>query len=120
LETLRTDYRFVHLSPQVWFIRLDGCRVPRYIVPMNDQGKFIVRGLASLGLPPRAVPHDNRSRFDMSHVLASPKIRAFVRDFDAEDFAFFAADPALAHLADKAATLLARHPALSPLIQNAE
>ena len=29
LETIRTDYRFVHLSPQVWFLQLDGCRVPR-------------------------------------------------------------------------------------------
>ena len=120
LETLRTDYRFVHLSPQVWFLQLDGCRVPRDIVPMDGHGKFIVRGLESLGLPPQAVPHDNGSRFDLSHVLASPKIRAFVRDFYAEDFAFFAADPALAHLADKAATLSARQPALSPLIQNAE
>jgi hypothetical protein len=30
---------------------------------MDDRGKFIVRGLESLGLPPEAVPHDNRSRF---------------------------------------------------------
>jgi hypothetical protein len=44
----------------------------------------------------------------MSHVLASPKVRAFVRGLYAEDFAFFAADPALAHLADKATTLSAR------------
>jgi hypothetical protein len=59
LETLRTDYRFIHLSQQVWFLQLDGCRVPHDIVPMDDKGKFIVRGLASLGLPPQAVPRDN-------------------------------------------------------------
>jgi hypothetical protein len=64
LETLRTDYRFVHLSPQVWFLRLEGCRVPRDIISMDDHGKFIVRGLESLGLPPQAVPHENRSCFD--------------------------------------------------------
>ena len=96
LETLRTDYRLVHLSPQIWFLQLDGFCVPRDIIPMDDHGAFIVQGLESLGLPPQAVPHDNRSRFDMSHVLASPKIRAFVRGFYPEDSAFFAADPALA------------------------
>ena len=99
LEMLRTDHRFVHFSPQVWFIQSGGFRLPGAIVPMDNHGGFIARGLESLGLPPCAVPHDNRSRFDLTHVLTSPKIRAFVRAFYAEDFAFLAADPALAHLA---------------------
>jgi hypothetical protein len=64
LATLLTDYRLVHLSPQVWFLQQDGCRVPHDIIPVDNQGKFIVRGLESLGLPPQAMPHDNRSRFD--------------------------------------------------------
>jgi tetratricopeptide (TPR) repeat protein len=99
-EMLRTDHRFVHFSPQVWFIQSGEFRLPGDIVPMDDHGGFIARGLESLGRPPCAVPHDNRSRFDLTHVLTSPRIRAFVREFYAEDFAFLAADPALAHLAE--------------------
>jgi tetratricopeptide (TPR) repeat protein len=102
LEMIRADHRFVHFSPQVWFVLFNGTRVPGHILPMDDQGAFTQSGLASLGLPPHAVPHDNRSRLDLTHVLASAKIRALVRDFYAADFAFFAADPALAHLAEGA------------------
>lgn len=99
LEDVKTDHRFVHLSPQSWYFQSDGIRLPIDIIPMDGHGAFIARGLESLGLAPRAVPHENRSRLDLTHVLASAKIRAFVRDFYAEDFAFFSADPALAHLA---------------------
>jgi tetratricopeptide (TPR) repeat protein len=96
---VRTDHRFVHFSPQAWYLLSDGLGLAADIVPMDDHGAFIVRGFESLGLPVQVVPHDNQSRLDLTHVLTSPRIRAFVRDFYAEDFAFFAADPALAHLA---------------------
>jgi hypothetical protein len=67
---------------------------------MDDRGAFIARGLECLGLQPGAVAHDNRSRSDLSHLLMSSEIRTFVRNFYSEDFTFFAADPALAHLAE--------------------
>jgi Sulfotransferase family len=107
VEMVRKDHRFVHFSPQVWFLQSGGLRLGADIVPMDDHGAFVIRGLESLGLPPHAVSHDNRSRLDLTHVLTSPKIRAFVLDFYAEDFAFFAADPGLAHLAGETLVLSA-------------
>ena len=98
--TLRASHRFIHFSPQAWFLQSGALRLPVDIVPMDDHGRFIARGLQSLGLPPCPVPHNNRSRLDLTHVLSSPTIRAFVQDFYAEDFAFLAADPTLAHLAE--------------------
>jgi tetratricopeptide (TPR) repeat protein len=104
VESVRTDHRFVHFSPQTWYLQSGGLRLSADIIPMDDHGAFIVRAFECLGLPDRAVPHDNRSQLDLIQVLISPKIRAFVRDFYADDFAFFAADPVLAPLADEPKT----------------
>ena len=46
LDLIRTDFRFVHLSPQVWFLQVGGLRLPTDIVPVDDDGGFIVRGSA--------------------------------------------------------------------------
>ncbi len=101
LDLVRTDYRFVHLSPQVWFLRCDGFRLPATVIPFDRNSLFIDRCFDSLGLPREAVTHENRSRLDLNDVLSSRKITSFVEDFYSEDFAFLAADPSLDHLAKK-------------------
>ena len=99
VELVHKDYRFVHLSPQVWFLRHEHFRLETEIVPFDEDGVFLKRCFAVLGLPPQPDTHDNKSKLDLRHVFRSRKIRDFVRDFYAKDFEFLAADPALAHLA---------------------
>ena len=93
-----TDYRFIHFSPQTWFIRLGDRRIPGSVLAMDDQGTFIQRAFECLGLSPRNVMVENRSGANLSHVLTSTKIKEFVRRFHALDFEFLAADPALRDL----------------------
>ncbi len=67
LNLVQTDYRFVHFSPQVWFLQCSGLCLPTDIVPMDTKGAFINHGLQSLGLQLQPVPRDNRSRIDLMH-----------------------------------------------------
>ena len=66
---------------------------------MDDRGAFIGRALEFLGLEQKSMKLENPSRLDLAHVLASPKVSTFVRDFYAPDLEFFMADPELRHLA---------------------
>ena len=100
---ITTDWRFVHFSPQLWFLSLGGRVTPRHIIPMDPGGGFARTALDRLGLPALDVARVNPSPVNLSAALASPAVRAFVRAFYAEDFAFFASDPALAGLAADAA-----------------
>jgi len=101
ISRITTDWRFIHFSPQIWYLQLGGTQIPRHVIPMGggDPAAFARAGFAALGLPDQAMPWHNRSPVDLSAVLESPAIRTFVESFYAEDFAFLAADPALAHLA---------------------
>jgi hypothetical protein len=67
---------------------------------MDDRDAFITHTFEYLDLEPRSVRRENPSRLDLVHTLASPKVAAFVRNFYALDFEFFAADPVLQHLVD--------------------
>ena len=67
---------------------------------MDDRDAFIARAFEYLDLEPRSVRRENPSRLDLRHTLASPKVAAFVRNFYALDFEFFAADPELQPLVD--------------------
>ena len=98
IGAITTDYRFIHFSPQTWFIVLGGRRVPGHVLAMDDQGEFAARAFACLGLPPRPLAIENRSRGTLAAVFQSEKIRDFVRRFYAMDFECFAADPDLRDL----------------------
>lgn len=87
IARITTDWRFVHFSPQAWFIRFAGRTVPRHIVPMDAEGGFAREGLARLGLAEVAIPHHNPSPVDLAAVLRSPLVERFIRTFYAEDFA---------------------------------
>jgi hypothetical protein len=80
-QKVLTDYRFVHLSPQVCFLRSDGVTLLTNIVAIDDCGSFIADCLERLGRPLPAQTHHNRSRLDLTHLFKSAKILAFVRDF---------------------------------------
>ena len=95
---ITTNFRFIHFSPQLWFIRLGDRIIPRSILAMDDQGAFIARAFECLGLEQRSVTVENTSRLDLVHTLGSPKVTAFVRSFYALDFDFFATDPLFDHL----------------------
>jgi hypothetical protein len=101
LDQVKTDHRFVHLSPQVWFLRCGSFRLPVTIIPFDEGGVFINRCLEVLAQSSESVTHENRSCLALHQVLASPKITAFVENLYAEDFEFFAADASLAHLAKR-------------------
>ena len=115
LGAIMTDVRFVHFSPQVWFILLGGRVVPRDVLPLdppldplgdslldpplNPPGDFARGVFTALGLPGRVPAVENVTAFDLTPILSSAKISDFVRTFYAPDFAFFSGQPGLAHLA---------------------
>lgn len=84
----------------IWFLKLGDRTIPRHIIPIGDDGTFLLRALAVLGLPNLHVPHHNPSPVDLTDVLESPAPVKFVQDFYAEDFEFFRADRRLAGLVD--------------------
>jgi hypothetical protein len=97
-----TDWRFIHFSPQIWYLALGKHQVPRHIIPMREENPdiFAKQGLAALGLPVLPVPHYNSSPVGLSAALGSSAVRAFIQDFYEDDFAFFRARPSLAILAE--------------------
>lgn len=100
IARITTDWRFIHFSPQLWFLRLGDRVVPRHIIPMRGDGAFAREALSVLGLPELEMPHHNPSPVDLRPALASPVVQDFVRTFYADDFAFLRADPRLAPLAE--------------------
>jgi hypothetical protein len=102
IARITTDWRFVHFSPQIWFLRLGDEQVPKNIVAMGGGDDFMAAGLRALELPDEGVPWVNPSPVDLSGALDSRPIVEFVENFYADDFAFFRAAPALSHLAERA------------------
>lgn len=96
IARITTDWRFVHFSPQVWFLKFGGRTIPRHIVPMDERGSFARDGLTRLGLPTVEIPHHNPSPVDLRTILKSPLVEQFIRSFYEDDLAFLKADPALA------------------------
>jgi hypothetical protein len=96
---ITTNWRFIHFSPQLWFLCLGNRTIPRHIIPIEQGDGFMRRALSLLGLPELPIEHNNPSPIDLAAILASPVISGFVREFYADDFAYFRSDPALADLA---------------------
>ena len=99
IARITTDWRFIHFSPQLWYLRLGDRVIPRHIVPMGSDDAFTHEALSLLGLPDLPVPRHNPSPIDLTPALASPLVTWFVRDFYADDFAYLRADERLAPLA---------------------
>lgn len=111
MRLITSDCLYVHLSPQLWFIRLGDRQIPSAILPIDESGTFMDRAFDCLGLARQAVKRRNVSRLNLAHTLASPKVADFVRQLYAMDFEFFAADPALRHLTELPKPLPSTHAA---------
>lgn len=99
IARITTDWRFIHFSPQFWYLRLGDRAIPRHVIPMGSDDAFAREALSVLGLPDLPVPRHNPSPIDLTPALASPIVTGFVREFYADDFAYFRADARLAPLA---------------------
>jgi hypothetical protein len=99
IARITTDWRFIHFSPQYWYLRLGDRAIPRHVIPMGSDDSFTREALSLLGLPNLPVPRHNPSPIDLTPVLASPVVSGFVKEFYAEDFAYLRAHERLAALA---------------------
>jgi len=99
IARILTDWRFIHFSPQLWYLRFGDRTIPRHTIPMGSDDAFAREALSLLGLPDLPMPHRNPSPIDLTSALASPVVTGFVREFYAEDFAYLRADERLASLA---------------------
>jgi hypothetical protein len=100
IARVTTDWRFIHFSPQLWYLRLGDRVIPRHVIPMGDDGAFARNALSLLGLPDLPVLRHNTSPIDLTPTLTSPIVRGFVEQFYADDFAYLQADTRLQSLAD--------------------
>jgi hypothetical protein len=96
IARITTDWRFVHFSPQLWYLCLGNRIVPRHVVPMGGDDSFAQEALSLLGLPSLPVPRHNPSPIDLTLSLTSPIVRGFVQQLYAADFAYLRADARLA------------------------
>jgi len=95
MERILSDHRFVHFSPQIWFIRHEERDMVRHVVPMGATADAFCR----LGLEPAPVGWENFSPVDMSPALESCRVRQFIETLYESDLEYLRADPALAALA---------------------
>lgn len=88
-ERIMTDFRYVHFSPQHWFVSLPGNDYPWTIVPISEEPHSILPGFDALGLP-RAEPHRKNTALNPDcSFLGDPRLQSFVRGFYAADFDLF-------------------------------
>jgi hypothetical protein len=98
IARIMTDWRFIHFSPQTWFLRFGERLVPRHVVAMRPGVPFMKEALTLLNLPELDLPHHNPSPIDLTAALASTIVTKCIKNLYAEDFAYFAATPHLAAL----------------------
>lgn len=85
-DRIHADFRYVHFSPQSWFLNLGMERKVKHVLPILDDGKFGRHGLDILGLPAAPLKPRNVMEHDLSALLESKLIRAFVLGFYRRDF----------------------------------
>lgn len=89
IERVMTDFRYVHFSPQHWFLRLPDNDYPWTILPISDSPESILPGFDALGVPRGDPETRNTAPFSCLSILADPAILLFIRDFYAADFEIF-------------------------------
>jgi hypothetical protein len=100
ISRILADPRFVHFSPQLWFIRHGAQDLVRHVVPVGPQHAFMYNALSMLGLPSAPIGWENTSNFSMTEALASPRIVEFIAALYEQDLAYFRSQPRLASLAE--------------------
>jgi len=86
MRRIQTDFRYVHFSPQTWFINLGKTRKVRNVLPMRPDGRFSQQGFELLGVQPPTLKVLNTKSTDIEVLLRSNFVFAFVNDFYQQDF----------------------------------
>jgi len=100
VSRILSDPRFVHFSPQIWFIRHGARDMVRHIVPIGPEHGFMHHALHMLGLPAAPIGWENSTGYSMLHALASPRIVEFISQLYEQDIAYFRSQPRLSSLAE--------------------
>jgi hypothetical protein len=98
MEKVISDVRYVHFSPQTWFFYSGRKRIVKHILPLFTEQADFAAAYDILELPRAQATIMNRSSRDRVGALLTPKLRAFVRQFYAIDYAMFGLHPYLAPL----------------------
>jgi hypothetical protein len=98
IASITTDWRFIHFSPQIWYLRLGNQFVPRHVIPMGRDDQFMQEALSCLDLPDLPAKRHNVSPSDLAPALSSPIVTNFVKRLYEEDFAYFRSDERFARL----------------------
>lgn len=88
---LIVDFRYVHFSPQHWFICLPGEPPAWTVVPLSDDPESLLAGFDALGVPRGAAEQRNRTGLDYAHLLHDPRLLLFTIEFYKADFQLFRA-----------------------------
>jgi hypothetical protein len=95
ISRIQADFRYVHFSPQFWFLTLGPSRKVKHILPLLSGGHFSRQGLGLLGLPATPLKSLNMMTTSLFSLLNYNIIRSFVMDFYRQDFQLLHADMAL-------------------------
>jgi hypothetical protein len=96
-----SDARYVHFSPQKWFIFLGVRRIVGHVLPLFSSDEELVSAFDLLELPRVKVPTRNRSATPSFGRLYTPEVASFVDSFYRIDFEYFLATDHLRPLAAK-------------------
>ena len=88
-QKIAADYRYVHFSPQRWYVTLGEQRVVDHIVPVISRRETFSKAFGILGIPPSPPEILNRRASFLFDKLICPDIIAFVRSFYALDYELF-------------------------------
>ncbi|MCB8881835.1 sulfotransferase family 2 domain-containing protein [Acidisoma cellulosilytica] len=97
---ITSDWRFIHFSPQIWYLQLGNEFLPRHVIPMGGDDRFMREAMLCLGLDELPIRHHNVSPSNLGAALTSSVLTDFVQRFYEDDFAYFKADARLAGLAE--------------------
>lgn len=88
-ERLITDFRYVHFSPQYWYICLPGEPPAWTVLPLLDDPESLLAGFDTLGVPRGTPERLNRASYDHAHLLNDPRLLLFALEFYKADFELF-------------------------------
>jgi hypothetical protein len=86
-----SDARYVHFSPQKWFIFLGVRRLASHVLPLFSNHETFASAFDLLELPRTKVTAQNRTALPDPGRLYTPEVRAFVERFYKIDFDYIAA-----------------------------
>jgi hypothetical protein len=105
MERVLGNARFVHFSPQTWYITLGGRRLVHQVLPIPSDATGWAEIFASLGVPAAPVGRSNRRGAPLRHLLRIEGILQWIEAFYKADFTWMRGDPGLAALTARPSSL---------------